>query len=92
MLFQFPITEMTFQSLVKMGLDDGIVGFGAVQAIERAGKTYYAIRDGGFWSHPGLKPYIGQAVAVNFNTAARRLEVELTEVVVVLEQENIAEA
>lgn len=74
-MFTFPVTVLEFHSLLSKGFDDGIIGFGLVQRIVQDDVIHYAIRDGGWWSHPGLQPFLGERVGINLNVAERRLEV-----------------
>lgn len=74
-MFTFPVTALEFHSLVGQGFDDGIIGFGTVQRIAQDGVINYAIRDSGWWSHPGLQPFCDQRIGINLNMSERRLEV-----------------
>lgn len=74
-MFTFPVTVLEFHSLIGQGFDDGIIGFGVVQRIVQEGVVHYAIRDGGWWSHPGLQPFLGERVGINLNFPQRRIEV-----------------
>jgi hypothetical protein len=73
---EFGITQVSYVSCQEEGIDDGIFVGGLVQRIQRDGVTHYAILDGGWWSHPILQLFEGDRVALSFNRAAQRLEVQ----------------
>ena len=55
-------------------MDTGVVVEGIVQHLRRDGVDYYAIRDGGYWHHPDLRPWVGQPMVIWLDTEKDQLE------------------
>lgn len=66
---------VSFALCLEMNIAPGVFAYGLVRERSEGIKTLYEVLDGSCWEHPGLQPFRGRNVALNFDPAKQRLEV-----------------